>query len=97
MVNTAYASDDNTSSSLPGIKQLGSYSRTEPAAQNYGNEYQCQVSKVQASLLPPWLAVDDGEWRPSGEMSTALIIIRLVALNALFFCLFQPGAGTAWS
>jgi hypothetical protein len=53
---------------LPCLKQIGLSASTKPTIQDHRHEFQCQVSKVQTSLLPPWLAVDDGEWRPSGDL-----------------------------
>ena len=57
---------DTNGFNLPSIKQLGTSSSAKPILQDY--EFQCSVSPVQTSLLSPWLAVDDGEWRPSGDL-----------------------------
>jgi hypothetical protein len=68
MVINVCNTTENHGFDLPSIKQLGHSSRGVTTAEEHGNEFQCQVTKVQTSLLPPWLAVDDGEWRPSGDL-----------------------------
>ena len=83
MVISGCATTEHADIDLPSIKQIGVSFRAETSIQYRDNEYQCQVSKVQASLLPPWLAVDDGEWRPSGETSVPTVF-RLHALTCLF-------------
>jgi hypothetical protein len=63
MVIDACNKTDTNGLNLPSMKQSN-----KPIMQDHGLEYQCTVSKVQTSLLSPWLAVDDGEWRPSGDI-----------------------------